>query len=156
LLREAERPAIMAGTGLYWGRGEVQLRALAEELRTPVFLNGLGRGCLPADDDLFFSRARRAGLGQADVAVVIGVPLDFRLGFGAAMAPDAEIIVIDVAEPRREHPRDVSVELYGALPATLEALRTAAASSSGAVDRDAWVQSLRSIETEKRAGEAEE
>ena len=48
----------MAGTGLYWGRGEEALRALAEELRIPVFLNGLARGCLPADHELFFSRAR--------------------------------------------------------------------------------------------------
>ena len=28
----------MAGTGLYWGRGEEQLQALAEELGVPVFL----------------------------------------------------------------------------------------------------------------------
>ena len=35
------------------------------------------------------------------------------------------MIVIDVAEPEREHPRPVAAELYGALPATLEALRAA-------------------------------
>jgi acetolactate synthase-1/2/3 large subunit len=58
LLAGAERPVIMAGTGLYWGRGEEQMRALAEALGVPVFLNGLGRGCLPADHDLAFSRAR--------------------------------------------------------------------------------------------------
>src|SRR5205807_300654 len=75
LLRDAERPVIMAGTDLYWGRGEAALRALAEELRIPVFLNGLGRGCLPADHELFFSRSRGDGLSQADVALVIGVPL---------------------------------------------------------------------------------
>ncbi|HET9186161.1 MAG TPA: thiamine pyrophosphate-binding protein, partial [Solirubrobacterales bacterium] len=49
LLRAAERPAIMAGTGLYWRRGEEEMRGLAEALGIPVFLNGLGRGCLPAD-----------------------------------------------------------------------------------------------------------
>ena len=70
-----------------------------------MFLNGLGRGCLPADDALAFSRARSAGLGGADVALVIGVPLDFRLGFGAAFADDAHVIAIDVAEPPRPHPR---------------------------------------------------
>ena len=51
LLRDAEHPVIMAGTGLYWGRGEESLRALAQELRIPVFLNGLARGCVPADHD---------------------------------------------------------------------------------------------------------
>jgi len=125
LLRDAERPVAMAGTGLYWGRGEQALRALAQELRIPVLLNGLGRGCLPADHDLFFSRARSAALAGADVVLVIGTPLDFRLGFGAAFAGDAEIVAIDVAEPERDHPRPVAAELYGALPATLEALRGA-------------------------------
>ena len=46
LLAAAERPAIMAGTGLYWARGEDELRA-AEALGAPVFLNRMGRGCLP-------------------------------------------------------------------------------------------------------------
>ena len=153
LLRGAERPVIMAGTGLYWGHGEEQLQALAERLRVPVFLNGLGRGCVAADHELFFSRARSAGLAQADVALVIGVPLDFRLGFGAAFAPEAEIIVIDVAEPERAHPREVSVGLYGALPSTLSVLSGAAAGAPVAT-REEWIASLRAIENEKRAGEA--
>src|SRR4051794_37505665 len=63
LLSRAGRPVVMAGTGLYWGRGEGELRALAEALGIPVFLNGLGRGCLPADHELSFSRARGTGLG---------------------------------------------------------------------------------------------
>ncbi len=146
----------MAGTGLYWGGGEDALRALAEELRIPVFLNGLGRGCLPADHELFFSRARGAGLAEADVALVIGVPLDFRLGFGAAFAPDAQIVAIDVAEPERDHPRPVASELYGALEATLDALRTGASGGGSASEREQWVASLRTVEDEKRAAEASE
>jgi acetolactate synthase-1/2/3 large subunit len=157
LLREADRPVIMAGTGLYWGHGEDALRTLAEELRVPVFLNGLGRGCLPADHELFFSRARSTALAGADVALVIGVPLDFRLGFGAAFAPEGEIVVIDVAEPQRSQPRAVAAELYGALPATLEALVAAGGPSGGrSAERGAWVESLRAIEQEKRAAEAAE
>ncbi len=153
LLRDAERPVIMAGTGLYWGRGETELLALAEALRIPVFLNGLGRGCVPADHELSFSRIRSRGLGEADVALVIGVPLDFRLGFGTAFASDAEIVAIDAAEPARESPRAPSVELYGALPATLRALRERAA---GGEDHAAWIAALREGERERRAGEAAE
>ena len=155
LLREAERPVIMAGTGLYWGRGEEALRTLAEELRIPVFLNGLGRGCLPADHELALSRARSAGLSEADVALVIGVPLDFRLGFGAVFADDADVITIDVAEPARPHPRTPSAELYGALPATLDALRDTAGAGR-APARSPWVRSLREIETQRRSAEAGE
>jgi acetolactate synthase I/II/III large subunit len=153
LLRDAEQPVIMAGTNLYWGHGEQALRNLAEERGVPVFLNGLARGCLPADHELFFSRARSAGLKGADVALVIGVPMDFRLGFGGSLGEDTEIVVVDVEEPRRAHPRPVAAELYGALPATLDALREG---SRGGADTSGWVHSLRETETEKRQAEQAE
>jgi acetolactate synthase-1/2/3 large subunit len=143
----------MAGTGLYWGRGEEALRALVEALRIPVFLNGLGRGCLPADHELCFSRARGTGLSGADAALVIGAPLDFRLAFGAAFAPDADVVVIDVAEPERDHPRPVAAELYGALPATLARLAAAAGRGGSTAEREAWISSLRAVEDEKRRAE---
>src|SRR5205085_5478244 len=145
LLRAAQRPVIMAGTNLYWGRGEEQLLSLAEQLRVPVFLNGLGRGCVPADHELFFSRARSAGLGEADVALVIGVPLDFRLGFGASFSPAAKIVGIDQAAPERTSQRELAAGLYGALPATLDQLR---ATASGARNpaREHWIAGLRRIE----------
>jgi acetolactate synthase I/II/III large subunit len=164
LLREAERPVIMAGTGLYWGRGEDQLRGLAEALRIPVAVNGLARGCFPGDHELYLSRARGAALKGADVALVVGVPIDFRLGFGSAFGDETEIVFLDIAEPQRTQPRDVAVELYGALPAALDGLRFAAgdgAVDGGAVDagtaaaREQWLQSLRVIESEQREGERE-
>ena len=151
LLRDAERPVIMAGTNLYWGRGEHALRELAEAAGIPVFLNGLARGCLPADHPLFFSRARSAGLKDADVALVIGVPMDFRLGFGGAFGDDTEIVAVDVAEPGREHPRRVAAELYGDVEETLRAL-----AGAGGGDRRAWASHLREIETEKREAEREQ
>jgi thiamine pyrophosphate-dependent acetolactate synthase large subunit-like protein len=153
LLAQAERPVIMAGTNLYWGHGENALRALAEALGIPVFLNGLARGCLPADHELFFSRARGTALKGADVALVIGVPMDFRLGFGESFGAETELVTIDVAEPVREHPRPIAAELYGALPATLDALRVAAGRGAGTAR---WVGELRATEDEKRAAEAVE
>ena len=152
LLRDARRPVIMAGTNLYWGRGERALLELVEELRIPVFLNGLARGCVPADHELFFSRARSHALKGADVALVIGVPMDFRLGFGASFGDEAQIVTIDAAPPERPHPRPVAAEAYGALPATLRALREAV----GARSEGEWPASLRETEREKRAGERAE
>jgi acetolactate synthase-1/2/3 large subunit len=154
LLSEAERPVIMAGTDLYWGRGEQALLELAETLRIPVFLNGLARGCVPADHELFFSRARSQGLKGADVALVIGVPMDFRLAFGASFGEETEIVVIDSAEPERAHPRAVAAECYGSLPQTLEDLRSAAGGK--ALPTEAWVGELRSVENERREGERAE
>src|SRR5688500_1905243 len=152
LLREAERPVIMAGNGLYWAHGEHALRELAEAAGIPVFLNGLARGCLPADHELFFARARSAGLKGADVALVIGVPMDFRLGFGGSFGEETELMALDGAEPEREHPRPVAAELYGDVVEALRALAVA----GGAEGRRAWAEHLRGVETSKRAAEEEQ
>lgn len=152
LLAGAERPAIMAGTGLYWAGAEEQLRALAERHGIPVYLNGMGRGCLPADHPNAFSRTRGLGLGEADVAIVAGVPLDFRLGFGAAVGAEAKLIRVDVEPNRLERNRAVDVDLVGDVGATLAALSEEAAPA----DRGAWLGRLREQERARRDGEAEE
>ena len=153
LLRGAERPVVMAGTGLYWARGESALQELCRELGVPVFLNGLGRGCVPADDPMFFARVRGAALKEADLALVVGVPMDFRLGFGGSFGEDTRLVVIGSSPPGREHPRPVDAELYGGVAATLTAL---CEGGRGGPDRSAWHARLRETENEKRAGEQAE
>jgi thiamine pyrophosphate-dependent acetolactate synthase large subunit-like protein len=154
LLAAAERPAIMAGTGLYWGRGEDELRALAEALGIPVFLNGLGRGCLPADHELAFSRARGTALQGADVALVVGVPMDFRLGFGGSFGEETKIVRLDVAPNALVANRVPEVDLVGDVRATLAALREAA--GAGEPRTRPWLERLRNVEEEKRAAERAE
>jgi acetolactate synthase-1/2/3 large subunit len=155
LLAGAERPAIMAGTGLYWARGEDELRALAEALGAPVFLNGMGRGCLPGDHELAFSRARGHGLKQADVALAIGLPLDFRLGFGGSFGDETKLVWLDVAPNELHRNRAPDVELVGGIAPTLAAIRTGAAGAHPARTR-AWVDSVRATEDEKREAERAE
>jgi acetolactate synthase I/II/III large subunit len=154
LLASAERPAIMAGGGLYWGRGEEELRALAEAIRIPVFLNGLGRGCLPANHDLAFSRTRGTALKGADVALVVGVPMDFRLGFGGSFGEETKIIRLDVAPNALVANRAPEVDLVGDVRATLAALREAAGVEGARTG--AWLEQLRGAEEEKRAAERAE
>lgn len=151
LLAAAQRPVIMAGTNVWWGHAENELLHLAEALRIPAFANGMARGVVGADHDLAFSRARSAALSQADVALVIGVPMDFRLGFGAVFGNDTALIAIDRCAPDREHPRAVAAGLYGDLPGTLRALSGAAVG-----DHEPWIGALRTLETGARATEAAE
>jgi len=151
LLAQAERPVVMAGTDLYWGHGEGALRELVEARRIPVFLNGLARGCIPADHELFFSRSRGVALKGADVALVVGAPMDFRLGFGASFGEDTEIVAIDVAEPERDHPRPPAVELYGDLTEILGGL-----AGGGGGDTSAWLEEIGRVEAEKREAEREQ
>ncbi|MER3453455.1 MAG: hypothetical protein C4344_07470, partial [Acidimicrobiia bacterium] len=80
-LARAERPALFVGSDVWWAGAWEELRACVEALRLPVFANGQGRGLVPADHELAFSRARPL-LKEADVVAVVGTPLDFRLGYG--------------------------------------------------------------------------
>ncbi|OBG44295.1 hypothetical protein A5672_09880 [Mycobacterium alsense] len=151
LLAAARRPVIMAGTNVWWGRGEAALLRLAEERDIPVLMNGMARGVVPADHPMAFSRVRGKALGQADVALIVGVPMDFRLGFGKVFGPETQLVVADRAEPAREHPRSIAAGLYGDLRSILSALAAA-----GGAEHRAWVDELRAAETAARIEEAVE
>ncbi len=151
VLANAQRPVIMAGTNVWWGHAEHALLRLVEQRRIPVLMNGMARGTVPADHPLAFARARSKALGEADVAVVIGVPMDFRLGFGAVFGQDTQLIVADRVQPEREHPRPIAAGLYGDLSATLTVLsETPRAETSG---HEEWVADLRATEVAAREGE---
>jgi acetolactate synthase-1/2/3 large subunit len=95
LIAAAERPALIAGSNVWLDRAGGALLGFAETAEIPVFMNGQGRGCVPADHRLAFSRARSAAMKEADVVIVAGTPLDFRLGFGQSFSPDAKVVHLD-------------------------------------------------------------
>jgi acetolactate synthase-1/2/3 large subunit len=150
LIRDAERPAIIAGGSVWWSRAEADLGALVEGAQLPLCVNGMARGMLPPGHPLLFARARAKALGEADVILVVGVPLDFRLNFGQppVFAEDARLVVLDV-DAHRKH-RTAEVSLYGDLKAALASL---AAAASGGRERSAWLESLRAAEVASRHGD---
>jgi acetolactate synthase-1/2/3 large subunit len=83
LIAAARRPVLVLGSDVWMGGAEQAARAAAEELRLPVIANGQGRGILPRGHELLVTRARSVAFRQADLVVVVGTPLDFRLGYGA-------------------------------------------------------------------------
>jgi len=147
LLREAARPALIAGSGVWWGHGEGALRRFAEAADLPVYTNGLARGMLPPDHHLFRSRSRSAGLGGADLVLVVGVPLDFRLNWGQApvIHDDADVVYVDVDDFRKHRPPAAAV--YGDIAAALEALAEACRDTPR---HDQWLADLADREAAAR------
>ncbi len=82
LIAEAARPVLVLGSDVWTGGAEHAARQAAQELRLPVVTNGQGRGILLAGHDLLVTRARAAAFREADLVIVVGTPLDFRLGYG--------------------------------------------------------------------------
>ena len=101
LLAAAERPVLILGSDVWLDGAENEARLAAEELRLPVIANGQGRGILPAGHELLVTRARSVALREADLAVVVGAPLDFRLGYGEFGgrdgAPPAQVVHVAAA-----------------------------------------------------------
>ncbi len=151
LIAGASRPAVIAGSDVYWGGAWEALRAFVETLRVPTFVNGLGRGCLPADHELAFSRTRGLLKTEADVVVVIGTPLDFRLSFGSF--GDAQVIhVLDSADGHAEHVVPAA-EPAGDLAAILTALADYSG-LGGLSDHEPWISRLRDAEAAAVAADA--
>jgi acetolactate synthase-1/2/3 large subunit len=126
LLREAQRPAVVAGTTVWWAHAEEELVQLAEAAGLPVVLNGMARGMLPPGHRLFASRARGVAMGEADLLLVVGVPLDFRLNFGRPplIGEETRLVYLDVDDFRKH--RVAAAALYGDLRRALGELAMAA------------------------------
>jgi acetolactate synthase I/II/III large subunit len=153
LLEGSQRPVVIAGSNVWLDRAEGQLIALAEKLRVPVFMNGQGRGCLPADHELAFARSRSNALGDADVVLVAGTPIDFRLGFGGSFAAGAEVIHLDSHTDSLSEHATPAVAIGAPLDLTFDALRAAL---DGPADTKVWLDSLREVEEAKsQAAEGE-
>jgi acetolactate synthase-1/2/3 large subunit len=98
LLAAACRPVLVLGSDVWLGGAEEAARAAAETLRLPVITNGQARGVLPRGHELLVTRARSAAFAEADLVIVAGVPLDFRLRYGSFGPKEAPARVVHVAD----------------------------------------------------------
>ena len=151
LLAASERPVIVAGSSIHWDDAPAQLATLAERLGAPVYLNGAGRGSLPAGHPHFFSHSRKDALAEADVVLIVGTPLDFRLGYGAGIAEPAKIVQVDGDAAEIGRNRAVDVGIVGDSRSVLEQL---AAASSARRNPRPWLRSLREQEQAKAERQA--
>jgi acetolactate synthase-1/2/3 large subunit len=146
LLRTARRPVLVLGSDVWLGGAEDAARQAAQELRLPVIANGQARGVLPRGHELLVTRARSAALRQADLVIVAGTPLDFRLGYGTFGPRDAPAQVVHVADV----PGGIATHVPLAASATgdlaafftaLAASGTAGGTAAGQADPE-WVPGL--------------
>ncbi|HSD22376.1 MAG TPA: thiamine pyrophosphate-binding protein [Anaeromyxobacter sp.] len=146
LLARAERPVLLGGSSVWWDDGVEALARLATRTGIPVYLNGMGRGCLPPDHPSALQLSRKEALAQADVVVVMGTPLDFRVGYGTepTFAAGARVVQVDVEGAEIGRNRPVDVGIVGDARSVLEQLEAGARLSPAAA---AWRSFLRDEET---------
>jgi acetolactate synthase-1/2/3 large subunit len=151
LLAKAERPLIIAGSGVWWSDAGAALRGFVDAAGIPFYTTPLSRGSIPEDHELAFLFARVKAFAEADVLVNVGTRFNYVIQFGRAprFAADLKVVQIDVDPTELGHNRPVDVPIFGDARAVLEQLTAAA---RGKVDRGrygAWVSRLKAVDMEK-------
>lgn len=154
LLRSAQRPVALVGSQLRWSRRREAYPSFVETFGMPVYVNGLGRGSLPPDNPFFFSLTRKDALKRADVVLIFGTPLDFRLGYGrdTHFNPEAAVVQVDLDGSEIGRNRPIEVGIVGDTGLVMEQLtQLARAEGFDAAMVRPWLGELRKLEQEKWA-----
>jgi acetolactate synthase-1/2/3 large subunit len=159
ILRRAKRPVCLVGSQYWWSRRREAYLPFLEAFAMPVFVNGMARGSIPPDHPAAMSMARKDALKRADVVLIFGTPLDFRLGYGrpSHIAADAKLIQVDLDGSEIGRNRAIEVGIVGDTCLVMQQLTALAVETRfQSALYASWSDEIRRIDREKReAGRAE-
>jgi acetolactate synthase-1/2/3 large subunit len=147
LLAASARPVLILGTDVWADGAEEAALRFVEESGIAVIVNGMGRGIVPGGHPQLVTRARSHALGQCDLTIVVGTPLDFRLGFGVFGgkddAPVAQTVHIADSPGQVSTHATLAASAAGDLTACFDGILTALQSRRGdRPDWSAWLSDL--------------
>ena len=159
LLAAAERPMLVLGTDVWNDGAEHAALRFVEDLALPTITNGMGRGVVPGGHPMLVTKARGTALGQADLVVVVGTPLDFRLGYGVFGgkdgAPQAKVVHLADSPGEVARHAELAGSAAGDLSQVFDGLQAAVERSSRRPDWSAWVSTLQEAVAAAVARDAE-
>ncbi|HEX6516154.1 MAG TPA: acetolactate synthase [Nocardioidaceae bacterium] len=146
LLAEARRPVLVLGTDVWADGAEEAALRFVESVGIPTVTNGMGRGVVPGGHPLLVTKARGAALGTCDLAVVVGTPLDFRLGYGVFGgkdgAPAAKVVHLADSPGQVSGHADLAASAAGDLTLVIEGMQAALEQQQRKPDWSGWVEEL--------------
>jgi acetolactate synthase-1/2/3 large subunit len=146
LLAGATRPVLVLGTDVWADHAEEAALRFVEATGVPTITNGMGRGIVPGGHPLLVTKARGAALGGADLVVVVGTPLDFRLGYGvfggADGATPAQVVHIADSPGQVSGHADLAASVSGDLSSVLDGLLSGLEHAVRRPDWSSWVSDL--------------
>ena len=141
LLRSAERPIVIAGSGVWWSGAGDALRQFIEHTSMPLYTITMARGVIPDDHPLVMgyadpalNAAARTAFREADLFLVVGKRIDYRLALGGErlFPPHARFIQIDIHAEELGLNRPLEVAIWADARLALEALLQAAGTEAWA------------------------
>ena len=151
LLRAAERPVLILGSDVWADGADDAARAFVDAIGLPVIANGMARGILPPRHPMLVTRARGAAFAGADLVMVVGTPLDFRLGYGNFGNPPAPVIHVADSPGQLATHRELAASASGDLSRFFLDLATLVGEPLGIEE---WAAGLRARADAAIAGDA--
>ena len=153
LLAKAERPLVIAGSGVWWSDGAAALQAFVEATGIPFYTKPISRGLIPEDHALSFLNARSTAFTEADVVIAVGTRFDWMIQFGRPprFGADLKVIHVDVNPAELGHNREADVPIAGDARAVLQQLTDEARGKVDPKRYANWTGKLRVIDAEKGA-----
>src|SRR2546428_3239913 len=151
LLARAERPVVIAGSGVWWSDGAAALQAFVGATGIPFYTKPISRGLIPEDHALSSLNAGTRAFTGADVVLAVGTRFDWMIQFGRPprFAADLKVIHVDVNPTQLGHNRAVDVPIVGDARAVLEQLRAEAQGKINPKTYASWTGKLRTLDAEK-------
>jgi acetolactate synthase-1/2/3 large subunit len=158
LLRAAQRPILIAGSGIWWAAAEEALRRFIDLTQIPLYTIAMGRGTVSDRHPLVMGYADPAlnyavhtAFREADLFLIVGKRIDYRLAMGGArlFPPDARFIQIDIHPQELGFNRPLDAAICADARVALEALADAAGPQPW--PPRPWLERLRALRREWEA-----
>jgi thiamine pyrophosphate-dependent acetolactate synthase large subunit-like protein len=145
MLEAAERPIVVAGSGVLWSKAEAELQAFLERAGIPFYTTPQSRGMIPEDHPLCYLSARSSAFREADLILVIGTRLNYVIGHAAPprFAAEARRVRIDIDPEEIATSPHLDLGIAGDAQAVLRQLLEAARGRIGEDSFASWRERLR-------------
>ncbi|MGD2116623.1 MAG: thiamine pyrophosphate-dependent enzyme, partial [Acidobacteriota bacterium] len=140
--------------------GAAEVAGAVEALRAPVYLAGMARGLLGRGHPLQLRHRRTAALKEADLVILAGFPIDFRLDYGRKIHRKATLVAAGRDQEALTRNRTPDLLVGGDPGLFLRRLAERVAEGAGEAgrelpDRSGWLETLTARDAERNAEIAE-
>ncbi len=162
LLKAAERPMIIAGSGAWYSDAGDELAQLIESAGLPIFTSANGRGVVSDEHPNCFGGSIGIRPGAAaysgfvtDLVVLLGSRLNLFTLFGSVFNPDAKMVQVDIRAEEIGRNRVIDVPVVSDVKAFVSELnRVIEAEGTGqelTARYSPWIETLREEDAKGRA-----
>lgn len=157
LLKQARRPVIVAGSGVYYSRGEQALSRFSLQQEIPVVIPIWDRGSVPEPMETFMGVIGAASgeaeiLGDADLILLLGTEFDYRIRqlSPPGIADSARTVRVHADSGRLGQGLAADLEIL-ASPATFLDQLAQTCQESGCPPVSSWLEKVRERRADHRA-----